>query len=318
MAFADRILLNKVDLVTETDLQRVEARLTGINAFAEIQRCTQSAVSVDSVLNIGGFDLKRTLEMDPEFLNTDNEHEHDDSVTSISIVVPGNVHMLLMNQWVSELLKTKGTEIYRMKGVLSVSGSESKYVFQAVHMIFDGKHSDEAWAEGEERMNTLVFIGKNLDKEEIEGGFAACFDCPENKEAILKIQLENANQHLAQMVLGAAQRDDTAMLKKLLGSRYIDVSNRIGQTPLHMACLWGRYMSVKLIIDAGANLNLQNKFDSTPLHMLAQMGKGPESALIETAKLMVAAGADLTVKDDKDAMAYEYCEGELRHILTPK
>ena len=80
LAFADRVLLNKVDLVTEEDLARVEGRIRSINKFAPIQRCQQSQVSVDSVLQIKGFDLKRTLEMDPDFLNTDEEHSHDQKV----------------------------------------------------------------------------------------------------------------------------------------------------------------------------------------------------------------------------------------------
>ena len=64
VAFADRILLNKVDLVTEEDLVRVEKRLKAMNAHAAIQRCTKAEVATDWVLNIGAFDLKRTLEMD--------------------------------------------------------------------------------------------------------------------------------------------------------------------------------------------------------------------------------------------------------------
>ena len=77
VAFADRLLLNKVDLVSEADLGRVEARLRAINRFAPIQRCEQAAVDVGSLLDIRGFDLERTLEMDPEFLSTDGEHAHD-------------------------------------------------------------------------------------------------------------------------------------------------------------------------------------------------------------------------------------------------
>ena len=65
VAFADRLLLNKVDLVEEADLTRVEERLRTINKFAPIKRCEQSQVSVESVLDINGFDLNRTLEMDP-------------------------------------------------------------------------------------------------------------------------------------------------------------------------------------------------------------------------------------------------------------
>ena len=73
VAFADRILLNKTDLVSEEDLLRVEKRLKSINSQAPVQRCTKAEVSPDWVLDIGAFDLKRVIEMDPEFLNTDGE-----------------------------------------------------------------------------------------------------------------------------------------------------------------------------------------------------------------------------------------------------
>ena len=132
LAFADRIIVNKTDLVTEEDLTRVEARIKTINAFAPIKRSCQSKVAVDDVLNIRGFDLKRTLEMDPEFLKIDAEHEHDDSVSSVSIVRPGNVHPLLVNGWLGELLREKGADIFRMKGVLAIGGEDKKFVYQGV------------------------------------------------------------------------------------------------------------------------------------------------------------------------------------------
>ena len=65
VAFADRLLLNKTDLVTEEDLVRIETRLKSMNAAVKIQRCMRANVSPDWVLNIGAFDLKKTLEMDP-------------------------------------------------------------------------------------------------------------------------------------------------------------------------------------------------------------------------------------------------------------
>merc|ERR1712054_429991 len=106
VAFADRMLLNKTDLVTEADLVRVEKRLRDINAFAPILRSQQSQVAVDSVLDIRGFDLKRTLEMDPEFLNTDGEHEHDTSVSSLSIIQKGDVDLDAVQDWVDWVLRT--------------------------------------------------------------------------------------------------------------------------------------------------------------------------------------------------------------------
>ena len=82
------------------------------------------------MLDIRGFDLKRTLEMDPEFLNTAGEHEHDSSVTSLSIIQPGDVDLDAVQSWVSDILQTKGADIYRMKGVLSIADTEQKFVYQ--------------------------------------------------------------------------------------------------------------------------------------------------------------------------------------------
>ena len=69
VAFADRILLNKTDLVEEADLVRIEARIKSMNAHAPVQRCQKANVAVDWVLNVGAFDLTRTLEMDPGALS---------------------------------------------------------------------------------------------------------------------------------------------------------------------------------------------------------------------------------------------------------
>ena len=185
VAFADRMLLNKVDLVTEEDLTRVEKRLKTINSFAPIVRTEKSQVSADSVLDIKGFDLKRTLEMDPEFLNTDGEHEHDDSVTSVSIHQPGELDLAMVEDWVGELLREKGTDIFRMKGVLAIEHSDEKFVYQAVHMIFNGNF-EEPWGKDEKRESKLVFIGKKLDAAELKERFSACVSTPELKEKRLK------------------------------------------------------------------------------------------------------------------------------------
>ena len=186
VAFADRMLLNKIDLVSEEDLKRVETRLRSINKFAEIIRCEQSSVSPDRVLNIQGFDLKRTLEMDPEFLNTDGEHEHDNSVSSVSMHLDGDVDLGSVQDWISSLLQEKGADIFRMKGVLSIAHAEERFVYQAVHMIFNGNFM-EPWEPDEPRESKLVFIGKNLNKEELTKAFHACSASKEAQEKRLKM-----------------------------------------------------------------------------------------------------------------------------------
>lgn len=99
-------------------------------------------------------------------------HSHDDDVASVGISVPGDLDGSRLNAWISDLLKTKGGDIYRMKGVLSVKGSNRRLVFQGVHMLFDAKF-DREWGT-DPRTNTLVFIGKNLDRQGLTEAFKAC------------------------------------------------------------------------------------------------------------------------------------------------
>jgi G3E family GTPase len=102
-----------------------------------------------------------------------HEHSHDEAVASVGISVPGDLDGKKLNEWISELLKTKGGDIFRMKGVLCVKGTKKRLVFQGVHMLFDAKF-DREWKPDENRTNTLVFIGKNLDRAALTEGFKAC------------------------------------------------------------------------------------------------------------------------------------------------
>jgi G3E family GTPase len=99
-------------------------------------------------------------------------HSHDDEVSSVGISQPGDLDGNRLNTWISELLRTKGGDIYRMKGVLSVKGTNKRLVFQGVHMLFDAKF-DREWGR-DPRTNTLVFIGRKLDRAALNEAFKAC------------------------------------------------------------------------------------------------------------------------------------------------
>jgi G3E family GTPase len=101
-----------------------------------------------------------------------HQHSHEDAVSSVGISLPGELDGKRLNNWIGELLRTKGNDIYRMKGVLSVKGSNNRLVFQGVHMLFDAKF-DRPWGK-DPRTNTLVFIGKSLDRAALTEGFKAC------------------------------------------------------------------------------------------------------------------------------------------------
>ncbi|MBO0791543.1 MAG: GTP-binding protein [Ktedonobacteraceae bacterium] len=298
IAFADVILLNKIDLVPAEEVDRLEARIKGMNAATKIYRTQNAVIDVEKILHVGGFNLDRALEVDTRFLEPEYpfewggiyqlaagayqlalqpgpdpsikvallraqdataeslaartmdavlcfssdeqmrrpgevldctdvlyqltlegqelsyplvieqpgwyilytqhhpsefqlelrhaggvltpavthdykpKHEHDDEVTSVGIEVPGDLDPRKLNDWLRELLRNQGPDIFRMKGVLSIQGAEERYVFQGVHMLFDGR-PDRPWGTASRR-NSLIFIGRNLDREQLNQGFKAC------------------------------------------------------------------------------------------------------------------------------------------------
>ncbi|NJL38934.1 GTP-binding protein [bacterium] len=172
LAFADVILLNKTDLVTPTELDELEQRIRSMNAMAKIYRTQDAQVEMDSILGVGAFDLSRALEIDPNFLGED-AHEHDETVGSVAIAEPSAMNFDKLNAWLSELLRTQGTDIFRMKGILNIAGEDQRFVFQGVHMLMDGR-ADRPWKPNETRKNELVFIGRNLDEARLKEGFRAC------------------------------------------------------------------------------------------------------------------------------------------------
>ena len=172
LAFADRVVLNKVDLADDAELAEVERRIREINALAPIIRTSHGKVDLDRILDVGAFDLDRVLADDPEFLDPDAEHQHDQTVSSVGFEVAGELDLDRLNEWLGGLLRDRGVDIFRSKGILAVRGWDERYVFQGVHMLMDGR-ADRPWGD-DPRTSKLVFIGRNLDGAELEQSLRAC------------------------------------------------------------------------------------------------------------------------------------------------
>jgi len=172
IAFADVILLNKTDLVTLEELDQLENRIRSMNKLTKIYRTQNSELDMDAVLGIEAFDLTRALEIDPDFLGEDT-HQHDESVFSVAIVESGALNPERLDEWISFLLQTQGTDIFRMKGILHIAGDNHRYVFQGVHMLFNIS-PDRLWKKDEVRKNEMVFIGRNLNPEQLKKDFLVC------------------------------------------------------------------------------------------------------------------------------------------------
>ncbi len=132
IAFADVILLNKTDLVPPAELEKTEARIRKMNPLAKVHRTEKAVLPLDQILDLGGFDLQRALELEPDFLETEehdhdhehdhghghaeHDHHHDEEIASVGIRAPGDLNEEKLSEWMGTLLRTKGQDIFRMKG----------------------------------------------------------------------------------------------------------------------------------------------------------------------------------------------------------
>ncbi len=174
VAFADVILLNKIDLVDEANLARLERRIRGMNAYARILRSRHCDVPLDSVLGLAAFDLERILSVEPEFLDEHHHHHtHDDAVQSVSLRLSQPIDVRRFEPWIDRILQTQGADILRCKGILALSDDDRRYVFQSVHMMAQGTET-QPWGDQDMRESRLVFIGRKLDAEALRKGFEAC------------------------------------------------------------------------------------------------------------------------------------------------
>lgn len=169
LAYADLILLNKIDLATETELAEVEAQIRDINPLAQIRRVEQAVVDVGEVLTIGGFGATELIQQEE---GASHHHTHLSQIGSVGLVVPGQVNLLAFEAWIDLVLALNHENVFRMKGVLNLPGSSRRYVLQGVHRLWSGEYGNQ-WGEAE-RANRLVLIGKNLDEEQLKKGMENC------------------------------------------------------------------------------------------------------------------------------------------------
>lgn len=78
-----------------------------------------------------------------------------------------------VERWLTELVRTRGADILRSKGIVDVAGDERRLVFQSVHMLLEGDWQ-RPWRQGEDRYSRLVFIGRDLDAQAWQAQFDAC------------------------------------------------------------------------------------------------------------------------------------------------
>jgi len=185
IAFADVIIINKTDLVSEDQVQIIEQRVKNVNRMAPTLRAVKSRVDLDKMLNIHAFNPDPKLlepylqiddagcphhhdDVDTDHLCTHTHHTkpHDNSITTCSVTVEGSLDLAGFNKYLGNIVwETKN--VFRMKGVVSVTGENEKYALQGVHDLFTVEGSGIEWKENEARFTKLVFIGRDLERDKL-------------------------------------------------------------------------------------------------------------------------------------------------------
>ena len=183
IAFADQIVLNKVDLVAAGELRLIEARLKTLNPLAPIHHAQRADVALDKLLGRRSFDIQHILSLEPNFLNgADDEagqvrdadclhpdHDHDSGIASVSLTSHRPVDGSRLTAWLNELVTVGGRDILRAKGIFDVKDEERRLVFQSVHMLSEADFQ-RPWRSDERRYSRMVFIGRNLDRQKLQAG----------------------------------------------------------------------------------------------------------------------------------------------------
>jgi G3E family GTPase len=172
VAFADIILINKIDLVSPKDIALVKQQIWELNPIAKIYQTEHSAIDLSLILGTKAFDLEAKLEVDSSFLE-DLAHEHDAEIGSFALTSDRPIDMNKFMLWMNDLAQKKGEDLYRTKGLFYAQGFQERVLFQSVRMLTSMRR-DRRWKIDEPKLTQLVAIGRNLDREEFVKGFEKC------------------------------------------------------------------------------------------------------------------------------------------------
>jgi G3E family GTPase len=197
IAFADVIVLNKIDAASPEQLEAAHAIIQRLNRGAKVVTTSRSLVDLDAILDLGAFSLDRAMNLDPHFLpkphhhdhnehdhghnhghdHHDHAHSHYEGIDSIAMRVSAPLSEELFDAWLSELVGSRGLDILRLKGVIQMGDDPRRYIIHGVHMMLEGDYQGP-WPADSVRESRFVLIGRNLAdplvRAEIEAGFRAC------------------------------------------------------------------------------------------------------------------------------------------------
>jgi G3E family GTPase len=208
VGFADQIFISKSDLVSASELDDLQHRLKHMNPRAPQKAVHFGEVTLAEVFDLRGFNLNAKLDIDPDFLKDDahdhhdhdhahddhaghdhahgeacdhpshqaqagHHHHHDDDVKSFVFRSDKAFDPAKLEDFLGAIVNIYGPRMLRYKGVLNMKGTERKVIFQGVHQLM-GSDLGPLWAENEQKMSKMVFIGIDLPKDILLQGLEQC------------------------------------------------------------------------------------------------------------------------------------------------
>ena len=171
VAYADVILINKVDLADENTIESLRERLGRINSMTRIYPTTYGQVDIDKVLDISLYEQLKNLK---QVSYAGKDENIMDDIRTVVLTENRPMDKKKVNKWIQNLFDTRGLNILRSKGFFYFADDDYRYEFQAVRKTFSSK-ADHIWQEDEERKSVVVLIGRELtDAEELQESFSSC------------------------------------------------------------------------------------------------------------------------------------------------
>ena len=174
IAFADVIVLNKVEIPRAQKLEQLERELRRLNPAAHLVRTERARVPAAELLGTRRFSLPHVLSIEPDLLDGEaHDHEHDTSIGSCCVETDGAIDPDRFSRWMNQLVQREGAGLMRTKGVLHFDGEARQFHCHSVHMLLDARPG-RRWGPDEPRRSKLVFIGRELAADALREGFLGC------------------------------------------------------------------------------------------------------------------------------------------------
>ncbi len=192
IGFADQIFISKSDLVDAAALDDLTHRIKHMNPRAPQRKVHFGEVPISAVFDLKGFNLNSRLDLDPDFLNAQDDHDHhehkhehgehcshphhhrhDDDVKSFVFRADRAFNPAKLEDFLGSIVQVYGPRMLRYKGVLNMKGTDRKVIFQGVHQLM-GSDLGPKWAPGEPKTSKMVFIGIDLPRDVFEQGLHQC------------------------------------------------------------------------------------------------------------------------------------------------